>query len=83
MFVATLVAVVDTAVDANSSVDVLKKVNIPAKWDNAKMEAFGDFTLQIDAYATQKLGFAEGTTAGNALYLAFGSDWAVFAPATP
>jgi hypothetical protein len=38
-------------------------VNIPATWGNAQMEECSDLVIQVEAFATQKAGFADAMTA--------------------
>ena len=70
------------ALAKNATIDFFSSINIPAKWGNDDMKAFDSIKISVDAYATQTVGFAGGTTPAEALAEAF-SAFAVFAPVQP
>lgn len=78
---AALAAKTTTTTD---SCEILNSIVIPAEWDNAEMAAFAGLKLNVIAYATQTVGFAEADgriAAENALLTAF-TAWSGYASAT-
>lgn len=74
------------AADTNQNIaagvaTVFTDVTIPEKWDNAEMEKFSGFTLDVKAYATQTTGANFGT-AESAITTAFSDAWGGYATAT-
>lgn len=69
--------VMDAALKKGEEATVFSGITIPAEWDNDDMAAFKTANLKITAYATQTVGFADGTTAIQALGLAFKGVWDV------
>lgn len=47
----------------DAEIELFNTLTINADWDNAEMENFKDFSITVDAYATQTLGFADAYTA--------------------
>ena len=47
----------------NGKVMLFDTVNIPKLWGNDQMKECADLKITVDAYATQKVGFADATTA--------------------
>ena len=68
--------VIDAPVAANQTVTLFNNVKIPTAWGNTEMTAFNGFSLKVDAYATQTVGFEGGNvSAADALRAAF-TEWA-------
>ena len=69
----------DTALDATESYTLFTGVVIDNSWDNVKMGDCNGLKIVVDAYATQKSGFANAT---NALLASFPEgDWANYSSA--
>lgn len=75
----TLYIVRTEALAKNTNCEILDRIAIPKEWDNAEMAAFADLELNVIAYATQTVGFANAT---EAITTAFANQWNGFAGAT-
>jgi predicted ribosomally synthesized peptide with SipW-like signal peptide len=53
----------DALTAQSGKVMLFDTVNIPATWGNAQMEECSDLVIQVEAFATQKAGFADAMTA--------------------
>ena len=68
--------VINEAVAADQTVTLFNNVKVPTAWGNTEMAAFNGFSLKVDAYATQTVGFEGGNvSAADALRAAF-TEWA-------
>ena len=75
----TLYIVRTEALAKNTNCEILDRIAIPKEWDNDEMAAFAGLELNVIAYATQTVGFANAT---EAITTAFAHQWNGFAGAT-
>ena len=73
------VFILDKVSSTDEPIVLFEKLTIPTAWDNEEMRRFEDFSIDIQAFATQEYGFKDCFTA---ITTAFKDDFP-FAPATP
>lgn len=76
----TVYIIAENALASGAEIALFGDMNIPAKWDHAQMAYIEDLTITVNAYATQSVGFDNGS---DAIEAAFGggadSSYDVFA----
>ena len=64
----TIYIIATAEVAKEGEVVLFENVKIPAKWDSAEMAKFANLTIDVKAYAVQKVGFDSAAAAINAAF---------------